>query len=120
MDSAQVLNAFWSGFDLPAYDENRVPDDAALPRITYETADDSFGNEVALSASLWYYGPSWKDITNKSLEIKQAISRGGKMIKTDTGAVWIKRGTPFAQRMGDDNDMLRRIVINISAEFIED
>lgn len=117
MTKDQVLYNFWSGFQLPAYDENFVPEAASMPRITYETGTDSFGTEVALTASLWYYSTSWKDISDKAQEIADSIGRGGKIIGTEGGAVWIKRGTPFAQRFGDSNDALRRIVLNITVEF---
>ena len=119
MTSAEVLFDFWSSFDLPAYDETSVPAKTPLPYITYETADDAFGNEVALSASLWYRDTSWETITLKANEIKEAIGRGGRMLLTDSGAVWLKRGTPFAQRMSDSDDSVRRIVINYTVEFIE-
>lgn len=120
MDKEQALYSFWSGFNLPAYDETIAPEDATFPRITYETSTDSFGTEIALTASLWYYSTSWADITKKAHEISAFIGMGGKVIKTNDGAIWIKRGTPFAQRMADSNDSLRRIVLNISAEFFEE
>lgn len=119
MTSAEVLFRFWSQFGLPMYDETSVPAQTPLPYGTYETADDSFGNEVALSASLWYRDTSWETITLKANEIKEAIGRGGIMLLTDSGAVWLKRGTPFAQRMSDSDDSVRRIVINYTVEFIE-
>ena len=117
MDKAQALYTFWSGFDLPAYDETAVPEDATFPRITYETATDSFGGEVALSAALWYYSTSWEAISKKSAQIAAYIGKGGKIIKTTDGAVWIKRGTPFGQRVSDSNDSIRKIALNITAEF---
>lgn len=120
MDKAQALYNFWSGFGLPAYDETIVPDGAPLPRITYETSIDSFGAEVALTASLWYYSTSWAEITQKALEISKAIGMGGKILKTENGALWLKRATPFAQRFADSNDSIRRIVLNVSAEFFEE
>lgn len=119
MDKAQALYNFWAGFDLPAYDENRVPEDATFPRITYETAVDNFGNEIGLTASLWYKSMSWEEISRKASEIASKISMGGIILKTDDGALWIKRGTPYAQRMEGSDDSTRRIVINISAEFFE-
>ena len=37
----------------------------------------------------------------------------------DGGAIWIKRGEPFAQNMGDQNDdMIRRKIINLSVEYL--
>lgn len=117
--NAEVLFDFWNSFDLPTYDETSVPAKAQLPYLTYETADDGFENEVPLTASLWYRSTSWTDITTKEKQIKSAIGRGGKILRTDDGALWLKRGTPFAQRMSDTDDSIRRIVLNVTVEFIE-
>jgi len=117
MDKAQALYNFWAGFSLPAYDESVVPEDAPFPRVTYETNTDSFGTEIALTASLWYKSTSWAEITRKAAEISHYIGMGGKIINIDGGALWIKRASPFAQRFADENDSIRRIVLNISAEF---
>ena len=121
MDKFQALQSFWESFGLPAYDENTVPTgDSAptLPYITYDAVTSNFGSTVALSGSLWYYGTSWSQITTKMLEIQSEIGRGGKMIPMDDGALWIRQGNPFAQRMSDPNDMIRRIYMNIEAEYL--
>ena len=121
MDKFQALQFLWESFGLPAYDENTVPTvDSAptLPYITYDAVTSNFGSTVALSGSLWYYGTSWSQITTKMLEIQSAIGRGGKMIPMDDGALWIRQGNPFAQRMSDPNDMIRRIYLNIEVEYL--
>ena len=120
MNSAQRLYDFWSSFSLPAFDETLVQTGEPIPRITYETSEGEFGTEIALTASLWYRSASWEEITQKAMEIESRIGRGGIILRTDKGALWIKKGTPFAQRMADSSDDgIRRIVLNISAEFIE-
>lgn len=121
MDKFQTLQTFWSGFGLDAYDENTVPtgDHAPdFPYITYDASISNFGSAVALSGSLWYYGTSWSQAITKMTEIQSIVGRGGKMLSCDDGALWIKQGSPFAQRAADPNDMVRRININIEAEFI--
>lgn len=118
MDKAQTLQEFWSGFGMEAYDENTVPSNAFLPRLTYNVTLDSFENTVAMSASLWYRSTSWAEITKKSEEISKAIGQGGKIIKCDGGYVWIKRGSPFSQRMADPDDSIRRIYLNIEVDFL--
>jgi len=121
MDKFQALQSFWSSFGIPAYDENTVPsgdDRPSYPYITYDAVVGNLGDFVAMSASIWYYGTSWAAITTKLAEITTKIGRGGYMIPIDGGAIWIKRGSPFAQRIPDSNDMVRRIFINIVAEFI--
>ena len=119
MTKAAAIYQFWSGFGLTAYEENTVPTDADFPYVTYQLVTDSFDREVATTASLWYRSESWTDINAKTEEISQKISRGGKIISCDGGAIWLKRGQPFAQSMGDESDdLIKRKYLNITAEFL--
>ena len=119
MTKAAAIYQFWSGFGLTAYEENTVPTDAAFPYITYQLVTDSFDREVQVTASLWYRSESWTSINAKTEEISQKISRGGKIISCDGGAIWLKRGQPFAQNMGDESDdLIKRKYLNITAEFM--
>ena len=119
MTKAAAIYQFWSGFGLTAYEENTVPGDAAFPYITYQLVTDSFDREVAATASLWYRGESWTAINAKTEEIAQHIGLGGKIIKCDGGRIWIKRGQPFAQNMGDESDdLIRRKYLNLIFEFM--
>ena len=119
MTKAAAIYQFWSSFGLTAYEENTVPTDAAFPYITYQLVTDSFDREIPLTASLWYRSESWTAINAKTDEISQKISRGGKIISCDGGAIWLKRGQPFAQNMGDESDnLIKRKYLNITAEFM--
>ena len=119
MTKAAAIYQFWSSFGLTAYEENTVPTDATFPYITYQLVTDSFDREIPLTASLWYRSESWTGINAKTDEISQKISRGGKIISCDGGAIWMKRGQPFAQNMGDkSDDLIKRKYLNITAEFM--
>ena len=119
MTKAAAIYQFWSGFGLTAYEENTVPTDATFPYITYQLVTDSFDREIPLTASLWYRSESWTAINAKTEEISQKISRGGKIIPCDGGAIWLKRGQPFAQNMGaESDDLIKRKYLNITAEFM--
>ena len=119
MTKAAAIFRFWNSFGLTAYEENSVPDDAAFPYITYQLVTDSFDREIPLTASIWYRSESWAGINAKTDEISQRISRGGKIISCDGGAIWLKRGQPFAQSMGDESDdLIKRKYLNITAEFV--
>ena len=119
MTKAAAIYQFWSSFGLTAYEENTVPTDAAFTYITYQLVTDSFDREIPLSASLWYRSESWTSINAKTEEISQKISRGGKVISCDGGAIWLKRGQPFAQNMKDESDdLIKRKYLNITAEFM--
>ena len=122
MDKEQALHEFWSSFGLTAYDENTVPDNALTTNggkyLTYNVATASLDEPVPLSANLFYRDTSWASVAQKAIEISEAIGRVGKFIDFDGGSLWVVRGTPFAQRMSDDNDQIRRIYINVTAEFL--
>lgn len=119
MTKAAALYEFWNGFDVVAYEENTVPSDATSPYITYQLVTDSFERDVAATASIWYRGESWVDINAKTEEISAHIGLGGKIIKCDGGRIWIKRGQPFAQNMGDESDdLIKRKYLNLTYEFL--
>ena len=119
MTKASTIYQFWNSFGLTAYEENSVPDEADFPYITYQFVTDSFDREIPLTVSIWYRSESWTAINAKTEEISQKISRGGKVIPCDGGAIWLKRGQPFAQSMGDESDnLIKRKYLNMTAEFM--
>ena len=119
MTKAQAINTFWNRFGIPAYDEQTVPPEAKMPYITYRVVTDSIGKVCNLTGSVWYRSTSWKEVSDKAAEIARYVAREGfTKLKLDNGYVWFTKGTPFAQRMADTDDMVRRIYLNIQAEFL--
>lgn len=123
MDKLQALHHFWSGFDWTAYDAYTVPSEdlnPTMPRITYNTEVSEFGDTMSVSVSLWDKSYTWARITQKAEEIYEAIGPGGTIIRFDSGRIWIKRGSPFYTRMGDPDDQIRRILINVDIEYFSE
>ena len=120
MDKEQAIHSFWSSFDIPAYDENSVPDGAQMPYITYNVVTNNVGGITLLTASVWYRSTSWVDISGKVAEIAEKLALNGYYsITLDDGVVWFVQGTPFAQRMSDpEDDTIRRYYLNVTAEFL--
>lgn len=116
-DKWQAIHEFWSGFGIPAYDESSVPDDAQYPYITYRAEIGIFENVVNLTASVWYRSTSWEDISKKVIEIAESIDQH-KLIPYDDGYMYLAKGSPFAQRMADQDDLMRRIYVVTQAEFL--
>ena len=114
MDEIKALTSFWNSFGMAAYDSSSVPDGAAFPYITFDVERDFFGQEVMLTANVWYRSTSWEGIEQTVEAISQKITRGG--ITLD-GLLWLKKGTPFAQRIPDDDDTIRRYMLNVTAEY---
>lgn len=120
MDKSQAIHNFWSSFNLPAYDERTVDDKAVMPYITYGVSTDSIGTPISLSASLWYKSDSWSEISRKAEEIAEYIvNMQPPSIKLDKGRLYLAKGSPFAQRMSEpSDDTIRRIYLNVQAEFL--
>ena len=120
MTKGQAIQKFWESFELPAYDENTVPDDAPFPYITYQVHTGSLDGLCITNVSLWYRDYSWKAISEKTEEISKAIAQlNPPSIKIDGGRLYITKGVPFAQRMRDESDdAIRRMLLNINYEFL--
>ena len=119
MNKEQAIQAFWSTFGT-AYDSTTVPDEAEYPRITYEAMFDNFGHSVSTSASIWTRASGWTTAEGIKRQIENKITRGGYLLHYTDGAVWIRRGSPFAVRLGTEtDDKVRRIMLNLEIEFIE-
>ena len=121
MNKAQAIHNFWSSFDLLAIDENSAYDeqnDLPSEYITYEVQTANIGEPVAITASLWYKSTKWAEITQKADEIAAYIGYGGKVIPIDGGYMWVKLGSPFSQRMAVEDDVIRRIILNINVDFL--
>lgn len=112
----QAIHNFWNSFGIPAYDENTVPENAVMPYITYNAVVSSFEEPVLLTGSIWYRTTAWDDISLKADEVYNYLDEY-RIIKIDDGYIFMNKGTPFAQRMSDEDDSIRRIYINIEAEF---
>ena len=121
MNKWQALDEFWNSFDVPAFEQSTVPEDETLRGdfyITYEAVTDSLDRAVPMSASIWKLNTTkWDEISRKAEQISDALVQV-KTLPLDVGYLYITRGTPFAQRMRDENDNVRRIYINIMAEYL--
>lgn len=119
MNKAQALHSFWNSFGIPAYEVTTVNDERVGDLyITYEVVTDSLDRAVPMSASIWERNStSWDAVSLKAEEISNELVQV-KSIPLDTGFLYITRGQPFAQRVADEDDSVRRIYINIMAEYL--
>lgn len=122
MDKWQAIDKFWNSFGIPAYDENTVLSGGNSPKapyITYAALTGSVGQSLSLTASLWYKGYSWSEISNKADQIAEQIGYGFRLEDVDGGHLYLTLGQPFAQRMNDpEDDTIRRVYIIVNAEFL--
>lgn len=120
MDRWQALYAFWSGFGLPAYEENSVPtgdDRPGYPYITYEASVTPWDGDVLLSASVWTRSTSWLQADTIADQIEATI-RDGYVQEYDGGMIYIVPNDPFSKHMGDpDDNMIKRALLGPRYHF---
>lgn len=121
MDRWSALYAFWSGFGVPAYEENSVPTDPNtrpdFPYITYEASVSPWNADVLMSASIWTRSTSWEEADRIADTIEGTIKNGYTQ-PYDGGIIWIVPNDPLSKHMGDpDDDMIKRNLFGVRYYF---
>ena len=121
MTKNAAIQQFFSSFELTAFPATSVPtsgeDKPEFPYITYIVSTDSELNRLAVTASLWYRTESWVPLNAKVDEISRIVG-AGQVVLCDGGAIIIRRGSPWAQPMGDDSDnMIKRKILSFEMLF---
>lgn len=119
MTPEAAMQRFWEGFGMPAYAASSVPHDAEYPYLTYDMPVCYWGQgEAAQTVNLWFRTDSEAAPNAKAREIGGAIGPGGVQLRCDGGTVWLKRGSPFAQAVADEDDpKVKRRYLNVSLEY---
>lgn len=110
MKGAKALAEFFSGFDIPAYEENSVPDNAALPYITYQITVPDWRESASITACVWYSGTSFKEIFDKTDEISKYVGEG-RRIPVEGGSLQIFKDTPFSQVVSTSKDNVKCVYL---------
>ena len=109
--AAVALKTFFSGFGLPAYQVNTVPDDVELPYIAYSLNIPEWTQKATLYAQVWDRSTSNIGIIRVADQITAAIGEGVK-IPLEDGYLVIWPETPLVQIMVDGD--FRSAYINLS------
>lgn len=121
MTKNAAIQSFFESFGLPAYPAISVPtsgdEKPDFPYITYIASTDQGIERVGVTASVYYRTESWTGINAKVDEISRSVGMG-VVLQCDDGAIIVRKGSPWAQPMGDDSDnMIKRKVLNFEFLF---
>jgi len=111
-NTAQALYGFWSGFEIPAYMENNVPDDATLPYLTYNLVETESTEPSTTYAQIFYRDTSNVAILAKADAIRQAIGQG-KVIPCTDGNIVLRPENPLIQMIVGETPEEKRVYINL-------
>lgn len=109
--TAAALKDFFSGFGLPAYTADSVPDDVKPPYIIFSAGEPEWNQKASLYAQVWARTNSNTAIMQKADQITRAIGEGMK-IPLSGGYLIIWPETPLIQIMVDGD--FRSAYINLS------
>lgn len=124
MNKFQALQKYWSSFSdngtpIPAFNELSVPptQKGKYKYITYQPAIGSLDGIMTLSGSLWDRGTSWGPIYETFASMEPNLI---KEIPFDGGILKIRTpNATKAQPMDEpSDDLVKRLVITIEAEFL--
>lgn len=120
MTKEQALHQFFNQFGITGYRSTSVPDDVIFPFLTYDAPISSFEEDpVSITLNLYFYTDSEAIPDAKAEEIRRTIGMGGVLLNCDSGAIWLKWGTPWCQSLVDEtNHNIKRRYINITAEYL--
>ena len=111
-NAAAALKSFFSGFDLPAYATDSVPENVELPYITYSVSVPEWNTKASAYAQVWDRTRSNVGIIRKADQITAAIGDAGKRILFEGGYLVLWLETPLTQIMVDGD--YRSAYINLS------
>ena len=109
--AAAALKTFFSGFVLPAFTTDTVPEEAQLPYLTYSLSVPEWNQKGTLYAQVWDRTKSNTGLTRVADQITAAIGEG-KIISFDGGYLVIWPESPLVQIMVDGD--FRSAYINLS------
>lgn len=114
INTAATLKTFFSGFDLPAYTLESVPDEVTLPYITYPLYEPEWDEQTSFYVQVWYPKNQLAKLLAKADQITAAIGEGVKFSQPG-GFVVIYPSTPLIQILTDEETQSAYINLSINA-----
>ena len=111
---ASKLKLFFSGFGLPAYARQSIPDEVAIPYITYDLIEPRWDQQGNMSCQVYYPKNQLEELLTKADEIKAAIVNG-KRIDMPGGYVVIYNAETQDQYIADEYTQSAYISLLINA-----
>ncbi len=111
---AKALKEFVSGFNLPAYAIDSVPDAVELPYLTYPVTEPEWNQKATFYIQGWYRTKSFAQLLEKADEIVREIGEG-IILSMDTGSLVIYPEAPLVQTLTDGDTKSFYINLSINA-----
>lgn len=111
LNTASTLKTFFSGFDIPAYTLDSVPESVKLPYIVYPLMEPEWSEQTNFYCQVWYRKNNLEALLTKADQVLAAIGTGITIPMTG-GYLAIYPSTPQMQIMSDD--FAQSVYINLA------
>lgn len=111
-NTTKVLKKFFDGF-APSWLENCVPPNTPTPYATFTLNNEMFDHEGLIQLRFFDESTSIEKICGLTDKVEEAIGHGGKLLQGPNGAIWLYKGSPFAQIEPTEEEHLRVMYINL-------
>lgn len=102
LNTAKTLKSFFSGFGIPAYTVNNVPEDTPLPYITYPLVEPEWDRQASFYVQVWWSKRGLSALLETAGEIISQIGQGA-LFRQENGIIAIYPETPLMQILTDDD-----------------
>ena len=100
-ETAAKLKLFFSGFDIPAYARQSIPDEVGLPYIAYDLTEPRWDQQANFSCQIYYPKNQLEELLTKADEVMEAIGEGIQ-ITMPNGYLVIYLAEQQAQMISDE------------------
>lgn len=116
--TAAALYKFYSGFGLPAYEVNTVPDDVTLPYITYSYVEPEWETPASHYAQVYMRTTKNTELLEKAGEIVSSIGLS-KRLPCEGGCVMLHPSSPLVQILiSESSPDIRCAYINLQLDAL--
>ena len=103
INTAATLKTFYSGFGLPAYTLESVPETVMLPYITFPLTEPEWNVQASTYCQVWYPKNRLADLLAKADQIAAAIGPTGIKFEQPGGYCVLYPSTPLIQILTDEH-----------------
>ncbi len=114
LNTAAKLKLFFSGFGIPAYTTDSVPETVELPYITYQLVEPEWNEQASMYCQVWYPKKQLEALLTKADAVVAAIGEC-KKINLPEGYLVLYPSTPLIQIRSDEYSQSAYIMLTINA-----
>ena len=114
----KTLYSYFNSFGVSAYLDNSAPTGATFPYITYTLNYEDGYIDNLIQVRIWTKSTSLVQLTTLVDKIGDNVNNGITINGADGGTIWIKKGSPFAQFIPEEDLTLKVAYLTLTTNIL--